>query len=160
MPWKSYPIWVPASTVIFSLWKRRLGLASRDLSLSRERVCSSSPAQDGDRSFRASLRPRGRFPSFRQSQGRVFSDTSSSIVDEAVEVPVGEDSLLVQGPVLRTVDCPLGLHQGVCSGFCLGSLPRDLSSRVPGRLAGPCFFGSGGQKAGPGSAFASSLPWG
>ena len=31
------------------------------------------------------------------------------------EVPVGRDSLSVQDPVLRTVDCPSGLHLGVCS---------------------------------------------
>ena len=41
----------------------------------------------------------------------------------------GGDSLSVQGPVLRTVDCPLGLHSGVCSGLWVGALPRDSSSR-------------------------------
>ena len=70
----------------------------------------------------------------------------------------GGDSLSVQGPVLRTVDCPSGLHSGVCSGLCMGALPQDSSSQVPGRLAVPCLFRDGGQKERPGSALALSLP--
>ena len=62
-------------------------------------------------------------------------------------------------PPLQTVDCPLGLHSGVCSGICVGTLPRDSSSQVPGRVAGPRLFGDGGQKERPGSALALSLPW-
>ena len=66
--------------------------------------------------------------------------------------------LSVPGPVLRTADCPSGLHQGVCSCVCLGALPRDSSSSVPGRLAGPRLFGGGGQKECPVSALGLSLP--
>ena len=62
-----------------------------------------------------------------------------------LRVPVGRDSLSVEGPVLRTVDCPSGHHQGVCSRVCVGALSRDSSSSVPGRLAGPRLFGGGGQ---------------
>ena len=85
---------------------------------------------------------------------------SSSVVEEAVEVSVGGDgdSLSVQDPVLRTVDCPLGLHQGVWRRVCVGALPQDSSSPVPGRLAGPRLFGGGGQKELSGSALALSLP--
>ena len=68
-------------------------------------------------------------------------------------------SLSIQSSVLRAVDCPSGLHSVVCSGICVGALPQDLSSQVPGRLAGPHLFGDGGQKQRPGSAFALSLPW-
>ena len=64
----------------------------------------------------------------------------------------------VQGPVLQAVDCPSGLHKGVCSCVCEGALPRDSSSQVPGRLAGPRLFGDGGQKERPGSALAFVTP--
>ena len=121
-------------------------VASRDRPLSPERVCSADSVQDGDRSLRASVCQRGGFPSFHRSEGRVFPNTRSSVVEEAIEVPVGGDSLSVQGPVLRAVDCPSGLHQGVCSCVCVGAFPRDLSSQVPGRLAGPRFLGGGGPK--------------
>ena len=87
-----------------------------------------------------------------------FPDTRSSIVEEAIEVPVGRDSLSVQGTVLRTVDFPSGLHQGACSRVCMSALPRDSSSSVPGRLAGPRFFGGRGQKERPRSALGLSLP--
>ena len=60
--------------------------------------------------------------------------------------------------MFRVVDCPSGLHSGVCSGICTSALPRDSSSHVPGRLAGPCPLGDGGQKGRPGSACTLSLP--
>ena len=101
---------------------------------------------------------RGGFPSFHRSEGRVFPDTHSSVVEEAIEVSVGRDSLSDQGSVLRTVDCPTGLHQGVCCCVCVGALPQGSSSSVPGRLVGPCLFGGGGQKERPGSALGLSLP--
>ena len=40
------------------------GLASHDRPLSPERVCSVNSVQDGDRRLCASVRPRGKFPSF------------------------------------------------------------------------------------------------
>ena len=134
------------------------GLASCDRPLSPERVCFADAIQHGDCSLHASVRQRGGFPSFHQSEGRVFPDTRSSVVEEAIEVPVGGDSLSVQGPVLRTVDCPSGLHRGVCSCVCVGALPWDSFSQVPGRLAGPRLFGDRGQKECRGSALALSLP--
>ena len=106
----------------------------------------------------ATLRPRGRFPSFHRPERCVFPKTHSSGVEEAIEVPVGRGSLPVQGPVLRSVNCPSGLHQGVCSVLCVGSPPRDSSSQVPGRLAGPHLLGGRGQKESSGSALALSLP--
>ena len=60
--------------------------------------------------------------------------------------------------MLRAVNCPSGLHQGVCSCVCVGALPRDSSSQVPGRLACRRLFEYGGQKERPGSAFGLSLP--
>ena len=67
----------------------RLSLASHDQSLSPERVCSANSIQDGDSSLRASVHPRGEFPSFHRSEGCVFPDIRSSVVEEAIEVPVG-----------------------------------------------------------------------
>ena len=135
------------------------GLASRDQPLSPEQVCSPNSVQDGDHSLCASLHPRGGFPSFRRSEGRVFPDTDASVLKEAIAVPVGRGCLPVQSPVLRVVDCPSGIHSGVCSGLCVGALLWDSSSQVPGRLAGPRLFGDRGQKECPGSALALLLPW-
>ena len=74
-------------------------------------------------------------------------------------VPVGWGSLPVHGPVLWTVDCPSGLYQCVfCRGLCVGSVPWDSSSRVPGRLAGPRLLGGSGHKERSGSAVVLSLP--
>ena len=53
-------------------------------------------------------------------------------VKEAIEVPVGRDSLSVQGSMFQTVDCHTGFHPGVCHCVCMGALPRDSSSLVPG----------------------------
>ena len=105
-------------------------VTSRDRPLSPERVCFANSIQDGDSCLHASVHPTGGFPSFHRSEGRVFPDTRSSVIEEAIEVPVRRDSLSVQGPMLRTVDCPSGLHSGVCSGICMGSLPRDSFPQV------------------------------
>ena len=133
------------------------GLETRDRPLLPEQVCSSNSVQDGDSRLCASVRQRGGFHSFHGFEGRVFLDTRSSVIEEAIEVPVGRDSLLVQGSLFRTVDCPAGLHQGVCHRVCMGAFPRDSSSSVPGRLAGPRLFGGGVQKERPGSALSLSL---
>ena len=66
---------------------------TRDRPLSPERVCSPNSIQDGDSRLCASVRQRGGFPSFLRSEGRVFPDNRSSVVEEAIEVPVGKDSL-------------------------------------------------------------------
>ena len=127
------------------------------IDLSPERVCSANSVQDGDCSLRAPVRQRAGFPSFHRSEGRVFPDTLSSVVEEAIEAPVRGDSLSVQGPVIQAVDCPSGLHQGVCGCVCVGALPQDSSSQLPGRLADPRLFGDRGQKECPGSALALPL---
>ena len=82
------------------------GLASRDRPLSSpERVCSANSIKDGDH--------RGGFPGFHRSGACVLPDTRSSVFEEPIEVPVDKDSLSVQGPVLRAVDCLSSLHQVV-----------------------------------------------
>ena len=135
-----------------------VGKVTCDRPLSPEQVCSPHPIQDGDSRLCAPVRQRGRFPSFHQSEGRVFPDTRSSVIEEAIAVPVGGDSLPVQSPVFRTVDCPTGLHLSVRRCVCVSPLPRDSSVAVSGRLAGPCLFGGGGQTARPGPSLALSLP--
>ena len=129
-----------------------------DWPLSPEWVCSADSIQDGDSCLHISVLQRGGFPSFNRSEERIFPDTCSSVVEKAIEVPVGGASLSVQSPMLQVVDCLSGLHSGVCSGICVGALPQDSSSRVPGLLVGPRLFRDGGQKERPGSAFALSLP--
>ena len=62
---------------------------SCDRPLSPERVCSADSVQDGDSRLRASVCQKGGFRSFLRSEGRVFPDTRSSVVEEVIEVHVG-----------------------------------------------------------------------
>ena len=117
----------------FSGGKGNEALASHVQPLPPEQVCSANSVQDGDCSLGVTLHPGGGFPVFHRPEGHLFSDTSSSVVKEAIEVSVEGSNLPVQGPVLQTVGCSSGLHQGVYSGLCMGSLMRDSSSQVPGR---------------------------
>ena len=93
----------------------------------------------------------GGFPSFRGFEGHIFSNTRSSVLAKAIVFHVGGDSLPVQGPVLRTVDCPQGLYPSVCSCVSVGSLTGfdfygiwmtgwSLPSRRqwPGNTSGSC----------------------
>ena len=52
-------------------------------------------------------------------KGCVLSDPDPWIIEEAVEVHVGGDSLPVQSPVLRSVDCSPGLYQSLRGGVGL-----------------------------------------
>ena len=76
---------------LFLVEKVMGGLAFRDRPLSPERVCSANSVQDGDSSLRVSVLPRGGFSIFHRSEGCVFLDTRSSVPEEAIEVPVGEE---------------------------------------------------------------------
>ena len=111
-------------------------LATRDRSLTFERLCPADAVQDGNSRFGAVICQRGGFSSFLGSEGCVLSDPDPRIIEEAVEVHVGGDSLPVQSPVLRTVDCSPGLYQGLHGSVSLGTLPRDRTSPLPGRLVG------------------------
>ena len=141
----------------FSGGKGDRRLASRDRSLSPEWVFSSNSVQDGDSRLGVALRPRGGFPSFRRFEGRVFSNTRSSVLAKAIAVHIRGDGVPVQGPVIRTVDCPPGLYPSVCSRVRVGALLRDSTSTIPGRPAGPCLLGGSGQTTRPGAAVALSL---
>ena len=155
-PWKSPWIRVLAFTVVSSWWRRRL--ASRDLSLSPERVRPAYSVQDGNSRFCTVICQRGGFSSFPGSEGLVLSDPNPSILKEAIEVHVGGDGLPVPSPVFRAVDRSLGLHQGLCSRVSVGTHSWDQASTVSGRLVGSCLFGEVSQAGSPVPALAVSHP--
>ena len=74
------------------------------------------------------------------------------------EVHVGGDGLPVLSPVLRTVDCSPGLHQGLRGSVSVGTLPQDQTSPLSGRLVGPLLFGEEGQAGSPVAPLALSHP--
>ena len=133
-------------------------LATRDRSLAFERLRPADAVQDGNSRFGAVICQRGEFSSFLGSEGCILSDPDPWIIEEAIEVHVGGDSLPVQSPVLRTVDCSPGLYQGLRGSVSLGTLPRDQTSPLPGRLVGPLLFGEEGQAGRPVTPLALSHP--
>ena len=94
-------------------------LEACDRSLTLERLRPADAVQDGNSRFGAVICQRGGFSSFLGSEGCVLSDPDPQIIEEAVEVHVGGDSLPVQSPVLRSVDCSPGLYQGLRGGVSL-----------------------------------------
>ena len=104
------------------------------------------------------LSVRGGFSSFLGSEGCVLSDPDPRIIEEAVEVHVGGDSLPVQSPVLRSVDCSPGLYQGLRGGVSLGTLSRDQTAPLPGRLVGSLLLGEESQGVDQGAPLALSHP--
>ena len=85
-------------------------------------------------------------------------DPNPSIFEEAIEVHVGGDGLPVPSPVFRTVDRSPGLYQGLRSCVSVGTLSRDQTSPVSGRLVGSCLFGAGSQAGRPVAPLALSHP--
>ena len=116
-------------------------LEACDRSLTFERLRPADVVQDGNSRFGAVICQRGGFSSFLGSEGCVLSDPDPRIIEEAVEVHVGGDSLPVQSPVLRSVDCSPGLYQGLHGSVSLGTLPRDQTAPLSGRLVGSLLFG-------------------
>ena len=80
------------------------------------------------------------------------------IIEEAVEVHVGGDSLPVQSPVLRDVDCSPGLYQSLRGGVGLGARSRDTTAPLPGRLVGSLLLGEESQGVDQGAPLALSHP--
>ena len=95
-------------------------LEACDRSLTLERLRPADVVRDGNSRFGAVICQRGGFSSFLGSEGRVLSDPDPRIIEEAVEVHARGDSLPVQSPVLRSVDCSPGLYQGLRGGVGLG----------------------------------------
>ena len=133
-------------------------LEACDRSLTFERLRPADVVQDGNSRFGAVICQRGAFSSFLGSEGCVLSDPDPRIIEEAVEVHVGGDSLSVQSPVLRTVDCSPGLYQGLRGSVSLGTLPRDQTAPLSRRLVGSLLFGEEGQAVGQGAPLALSHP--
>ena len=75
-------------------------LEACDRSLTLERLRPADAVQDGNSRFGAVICQRRGFSSFLGSEGCVLSDPDPRIIEEAVEVHVGGDSLPVQSPVL------------------------------------------------------------
>ena len=133
-------------------------LEACDRSLTLERLRPADAVQDGNSRFGAVICQRGGFSSFLGSKGRVLSDPDPRIIEEAVEVHVGGDSLPVQSPVLRSVDCSPGLYQGLRGGVSLGTLSRDQTAPLPGRLVGSLLLGEESQGVDQGALLALSHP--
>ena len=133
-------------------------LEACDRSLAFERLRPADVVQDGNSRFGAVICQRGGFSSFVGFEGCILSDPDPRIIEEAVEVHVGGDSLPVQSPVLRSVDCSPGLYQGLRGGVSLGTLPRDQTAPLSGRLVGSLLFGEEGQAVDQGAPLALSHP--
>ena len=133
-------------------------LEACDRSLSLERLRPADVVQDGNSRFGAVICQRGGFSSFLGSEGCVLSDPDPRIIEEAVEVHVGGDSLPVQSPVLRSVDSSPGLYQDLRGGVSLGTLSRDQTAPLPGRLVGSLLLGEESQGVDQGAPLALSHP--
>ena len=133
-------------------------LEACDRSLSFERLRPADAVQDGNSRFGAVVCQRGGFSSFLGSEGCVLSDPDPWIIEEAVEVHVGGDSLPVQSPVLRAVDCSPGLYQSLRGSVGLGSRSRDSTAPLPGRLVGSLLLGEEGQGVDQGAPLGLSHP--
>ena len=133
-------------------------LEACDRSLSLERLRPAHAVQDGNSRFGAIICQRGGFSSFLGSEGCVLSDPDPRIIEEAVEVHVGGDSLPVQSPVLRAVDCSPGLYQSLRGGVGLGTRSRDQTAPLPGRLVGSLLLGEESQGVNQGAPLALSHP--
>ena len=133
-------------------------LEACDRSLSFERLRPADAVQDGNSRFGAVVCQRGGFSSFLGSEGCVLSDPDPWIIEEAVEVHVGGDSLPVQSPVLRSVDCSPGLYQSLRGGVGLGSRSRNSTAPLPGRLVSSLLLGEEGQGVDQGAPLALSHP--
>ena len=133
-------------------------LEACDRSLSLERLRPSHAVQDGNSRFGAVVCQRGGFSSFLGSEGCILSDPDPRIIEEAVEVHVGGDSLPVQSPVLRAVDCSPGLYQNLRGGVGLATRSRDQTAPLPGRLVGSLLLGEESQGVDQGAPLALSHP--
>ena len=133
-------------------------LEACDRSLSLERLRPAHAVQDGNSRFGAVICQRGGFSSFLGSEGCILSDPDPRIIEEAVEVHVGGDSLPVQSPVLWFVDCSPGLYQGLRGGVGLGTRSRDQTAPLPGQLVGSLLLGEESQGVDQGAPLALSHP--
>ena len=88
----------------------------------------------------------------------MLSDPNPSILEEAIEVHVGGDGLPVSSPVFRPVYRSPGLHQGLRSCVSVGTLSRDQTSPLSGRLVDSLLLGVGSQAVSPVAPLTLSHP--
>ena len=124
-------------------------LATRDRPVDSEHLHSTDTVQDGDCSLRLERYPRERSPRLPGLEGRVLSGARSSKFQEVSALCVTGDSVPVQGSLLRTVHCPLSLHESVRSSVSVGVHSRNSASPLLGRLAGSGLLGDQGPSARP-----------
>ena len=133
-------------------------LEACDRSLSLERLRPAHAVQDGNSRFGAVVCQRGGFSSFLGSEGCILSDPDPRIIEEAVEVHVGGDSLPVSKPcasVCRLLPRSLPESSRRCR---LGHTLSDQTALLPGRLVGSLLLGkeSQGVESGSSSRFVAS----
>ena len=133
-------------------------LETRDRSLTPERLRPADVVQDGNSRFCTVICQREGFSSFPGSEGLILSDPDPSMFKEVIEVHVRGDGLPVLSTVFRTVDRSPGLHQCLRGRVSVGTLSRDPTSPLSGRLVGPLLLGAGGQAGSPVAALALSHP--
>ena len=110
-------------------------LAPRYRPLSSERIHPADPVQDGNPKFRPLSSQRERLPRLHRHQGRVLPGTRTSRFQETTSIRLEWQGLPVQGTMLRPLDRPTGVHEGLHGGLFLGSRPGNPPAAIPGRLA-------------------------
>ena len=113
-----------------------------------------------DRPLSFPLSEEGRLPGLYQPEGCILPNTRPRLLQEMAPFRFERDGPSIQGPVLRVIDCPVGLHQSLHYSVGLGPRPWGSSSPVPGQLAGPGLYRGQSQTARPGPSIPVQLPRG
>ena len=131
-------------------------LETRDRPLSPERLRPADVVQDGN----------SRFCTVREGDFLASLD----LKDAYFQIPIHRSSRKLlrftsegtvyqfRALVFRTVDRSPGLHQGLCGHVSVGTLSRDQTSPLSGRLVGSLLLGAGSQTGHPVAALALSHP--
>ena len=136
---------------------RRLETRDRPLSF---QVCTTNSFQDGNCLLGPPLSEEGRLPGLYRPEGHILPNTRPRLLQEMAPFRFERDGSSFQGPVLRVIDCPAGLHQSLRDSVGLVPRPWGSSSPVPGRLAGPGLYRGQSQTAHPGPSIPVQLPRG
>ena len=132
-------------------------LEACDRSLALERLRPADVVQDGNSRFGAVVCQRGGFSSFLGSEGRVLSDPDPRIIEEAVEVHVGRDSLPVKALCFGLATAPQ-VFTRVFAAVSAWAHSRDQTAPLPGRLVGSLLLGEESQGIDQGAPLALSYP--
>ena len=91
--------------------------------------------QDGDFPVHSVVSPQGGLDGLRGPQGCLFSNSSSSGIQEISKDHGPRECLPIQGPLFRSIYGPAGLHAGHGSGFENSSQSWREATPLSGRLA-------------------------